>query len=638
MKIRAAALALLSFGLLTVASLSLADPNDVPVEPSPTTAKEIHGTAHHRHGGRDGHLPPTSSNVRLVGKGRVKLDVGNRVADVAVLGDHAYLGAFNEPSCSRGGVYVFHIGNPAAPKQVGFIPTGNNSYVGEGVQAVHIDTPAYTGDVLTMNNEVCARGLKGTVGGLTLVDVTQPRRPVKLVEGFGDMTPPGWVGPGKAHQIHSVFVWDAGDKAYAVTVDVEENADVDILDITDPRKPALIAEHNLSQMFPHIEQPDLPLDEVLHHDVVVERIGDRFVMLVSYWDAGYVKLDVTDPLNPVYLGDSDYSFPDPQLKERTGLDRRAEGNGHQAEFSLNNDYIVAADEDFAPYSVHGLNVPDGIDFPAPPAWGGTVAAPGTVYQGDAVFVGRACPGDPPVPPGNGTQIAVLERGSCQLFGKLDAVNAAGGYKATVVVNGTAAGLPGGTSCNRVLSLWFQIRDYPMKWPAFGISPRSVGYELFGLGGQYDNGACQTSPADERLPVQVGTVGKQVRLKYGFDGWGFVRLFSNTDGKLTELDSWAIAESHDQSLADGHGDLTVHEVAMSNRSNDLAYFSYYAGGLRVARIVNGQLQEAGRFIDSGGNNFWGVQVWEKDGKEYVVASDRDFGLYIFEYTGPGKVNP
>jgi hypothetical protein len=32
------------------------------------------------------------------------------------------------------------------------------------------------------------------------------------------------------------------------------------------------------------------------------------------------------------------------------------------------------------------------------------------------------------------------------------------------------------------------------------------------------------------------------------------------------------------------------------------------------------------------------VWQKNGKEYVLASDRDYGLYIFEYTGPGGPNP
>jgi len=41
----------------------------------------------------------------------------------------------------------------------------------------------------------------------------------------------------------------------------------------------------------------------------------------------------------------------------------------------------------------------------------------------------------------------------------------------------------------------------------------------------------------------------------------------------------------------------------------------------------------RFIDQGGNTFWGVQVFEPEGRELVAASDRDFGLYIFEYVGP-----
>jgi hypothetical protein len=78
---------------------------------------------------------------------------------------------------------------------------------------------------------------------------------------------------------------------------------------------------------------------------------------------------------------------------------------------------------------------------------------------------------------------------------------------------------------------------------------------------------------------------------------------------------------------------VHEVATSPTRNDLAYFSYYAGGFRVTKIVGDQLTEVGHFIDEGGNNFWGVQVFSHNGKEYVAASDRDYGLYIFEYTGP-----
>jgi len=48
-----------------------------------------------------------------------------------------------------------------------------------------------------------------------------------------------------------------------------------------------------------------------------------------------------------------------------------------------------------------------------------------------------------------------------------------------------------------------------------------------------------------------------------------------------------------------------------------------------------LEQVGKFIDRGGNNFWGVeQFTTPDGERLVGASDRDFGLYIFRYTGPG----
>jgi hypothetical protein len=38
------------------------------------------------------------------------------------------------------------------------------------------------------------------------------------------------------------------------------------------------------------------------------------------------------------------------------------------------------------------------------------------------------------------------------------------------------------------------------------------------------------------------------------------------------------------------------------------------------------------VDQGGNDFWGVQITVRDDVEYVLASDRDFGLYVFRYTG------
>ena len=90
--------------------------------------------------------------------------------------------------------------------------------------------------------------------------------------------------------------------------------------------------------------------------------------------------------------------------------------------------------------------------------------------------------------------------------------------------------------------------------------------------------------------------------------------------------------------EGFGDLSVHEIAFSAKDPNLAYVSYYAGGTRVLRIEKGKLVERARHIDADGSNVWGVQVFEHAGKEYVAASDRDYGLQIFEYTGVGRVNP
>ena len=55
---------------------------------------------------------------------------------------------------------------------------------------------------------------------------------------------------------------------------------------------------------------------------------------------------------------------------------------------------------------------------------------------------------------------------------------------------------------------------------------------------------------------------------------------------------------------------------------------YAGGFRVLEYGPLGLSQVGAFIDEGGNNFWGVEVHKIKGRQYVLASDRDFGLYIF----------
>jgi hypothetical protein len=149
---------------------------------------------------------------------------------------------------------------------------------------------------------------------------------------------------------------------------------------------------------------------------------------------------------------------------------------------------------------------------------------------------------------------------------------------------------------------------------------------------YDEESCRSGDGSAQASIEVGMTGDKVQIEAVFDGWGYVHLFKNGEGKLKTLATHAIPEAHDPRFAEGFGDLSVHEVAMSEERNELAYFSYYAGGFRVAKIQDRKLVEVGSYIAPKGNNFWGVQVLHRGGKEYVLASDRDYGLYIFRYTG------
>ena len=606
-----------ALSLMIGASVALGHP-----EPSSDGAISDDGDRDaHQHGDSSGHLPPSSSNVQLVSKLELKNVVPGKIADVGVHKGYAYLAAWGVETCQYNGVHVVDIRNPAAPDEVAFIQSKEGSYPGEGVQALSISTPKFTGDILVTNNEKCKD--KVGFGGLNIYNVTNPAHPTPLVEGLGDSTVNGQ-GKKDANEIHSVFAWDAGDKAYAVIVDNEEGVDVDIIDITDPKKAKLVAEYDLDVRFPQILQATpTNLVEVFHHDVIVKEIAGRQVMSVSYWDGGYVLLDMTNPLVPTYIADSDFPNPDTEPLE-SGFTVAPEGNAHQSEFTSDNQFLIGADEDFAPYALVASNTTDGTPLNASSGSNTRQLGAGSSLTGAAVFVGRACSIDPAVPAGAaGSQIAVVERGECTFTEKVANVIAAGGYEGVLIFNRT-----GTDACNQSLGM-----DVAGDIPTFGVAPRGQGFAMFNQ--TYDDAACLAGTGPAALPVPIGTVGDQLSIAVQFDGWGYVRLFRNGTGKLQQLDTYAIPEAHDPAFATGFGDLSVHEIATSLTRPDLAYLSYYSAGFRVVKVVGNQLVEVGHFIDDTGDlgsNFWGVQVFQSGGVEYVAASDRDFGLYIFRYTG------
>ncbi|MGI8706747.1 MAG: hypothetical protein ACR2LG_00860 [Actinomycetota bacterium] len=440
-----------------------------------------------------------------------------------------------------------------------------------------------------------------------------------------------------------MFAWDAGDKAYVVVTDNEEFPDVDIFDITNPHRPRLVAEYDLNAF--DVDQPELGLTESFLHDMVVKEIDGKFIMLLSYWDGGYVLLDVTDPANAVFLGDTEFTNPDPELLESLGVALTPEGNAHQAEFTIDNEFFIGTDEDFAPYRPDEFKITSGPFqgvYPSVIVPGGQPPAilDDLTLNGPVVYGGYGCPDSAPIPspedipgyldmlePGEET-IIVLQRGP------------AGDPSAP-----EEACFPGEKAHEAAEAGWdavlFVQRHGGTEDPPFCGSGAFVDeivavctnheafHKLFNLP-PFDP-ALWSYPED----LAIGTIGERIEVGSIFDGWGYVHLFDRET--LEELDTYAIPEAHDPAFAFGFGDLSVHEVAVDPQDASLAYLSYYSGGLRAIQIQCSdpadnstcELVEVGGYLDPAGNDFWGVETFVgEDGFTYILASDRDSGLWIF----------
>jgi hypothetical protein len=596
------------------------------------------------HPGGPGHLPPGSHNMELVGKlGLTNVDGG--IADVSAFGNYAYLNAFSPECVSNGGagtgVHIVDISDPTNPDKVGFIPAHPNSFVGEGIHIVHASTPSFTGDILIHNNETC-NATEFAPSGASLWDVTDPTNPQPLKLNFGDTDPA--VAGQTYHTTHSAQLFvqrgvlaGGKDRVIATLQDNQDLADVDIFDVSNPTAPVKLSERGLED-WPGAQGSYANGDTVFHHDMQHKRIAGHDYLLVSYWDAGQVLLNIDDPANPVFVTDSDYRFPDPLMPAF----EIPEGNSHQSYWDADNEFILSTDEDFSPFRTDfamttGPNAgPYGAgEFGFTPS---IASQPGGTVGGPTVFGGRGCfaagpnagpdavAGEPMPPPASGDgQTVVFSRGGCFFSTKI----AAGqdlGYD--VVIIGQSHGgsrnglLPDGFFCGG------QGHDYDEQIPAICIGHRAM-HLMFNDTPEYAGA--------EGGDIPLGALGAEYTASTEFDGWGYVQLHDARDPNLKIIDSYAVPEALDEDFAEGFGILSVHEVKTDPRANvNLAYISYYNAGARVVKFTHKHgIVEKGFFIDEGGNHFWGTfphRLGNSSGAPLLLFSDRDRGLYILRYTG------
>lgn len=607
---------------------------------------------HTQHGEEEGHLPPSKQNMKLLSK--LQLGGASELTDVHAYKKHAYVGTWSG-TCGNAGVHIVSLKDPRNPRRVGFASAGPNDYVSEGVHVFHVNTPAFKGDLLVFDFEACNEFARG---GSAIYDVTNPRNPKPLSLGVGDRDQLGEVGPTPS-EVHSTFGFFDRQARRAFLVQGDSGAefgclDIDIIEITDPFEPVFLAETGLCDESwgdafnqQSVDQGFWSISSY-NHDLWVKKIDGEWILLVSYWDTGFVKLNIDDPSAPRFIDDFEYEEVDPVYGRF-----EPEGDAHQAMWTPNNKYILGSDEDFSPYhfeieiaSQTGTANVQSAEF----NWTVPIAenfADGAM-NGPTIYGGSGCPDDPsteeadgdfdnngvsdgeelPPPSAAGTleageeAILVLLRGVCFFSEKVDQAQQAG-YSAVVVANshaGAFEGLaPDAPACGS------QGHEFEITASGICTGHRAI-HLIFNDPEDYES----ENGAD--LPP-LGTVGNDILTTEPlFDGFGYIHLIDAET--LEDVDQYQIPEAMTEEFATGHGVLSVHEIeADKRRCARLAYAAWYAGGARVLKWGSNGLSEVGHFIDEQGNDFWGISTIKRGRKKpLLVFSDRDFGLYVLKYTG------
>ncbi len=632
-----------------------------------------HDKGGHNEGNIEGgdHLDPHRQGLEFVGGHPLhgegmNTDIWTQVTDDGRL--FAYAGTWGTPigaeGCpsetddpsdpQRSGVKIVDATDPTAPEMVAVVGHTPGSQSND-IKVERLSTDAHDGHVMVHSLEPCgAMGLAAQLTGAPFTDVPVPQTGFEIYD-VGDPADPQPLGTFNNGGIgtHNLYVYQQGDRAFVAAV-FNEVSDAwpgtvrgvqQFVEITDPTDPTLVAEWSLEDA---VDETGRELDELCQprgvdstfcflHDVWVEHdpATDRWIAYLSYWDAGLVLLDVSDPEDPAYIG----QFLDNPTEAGDYLDE--EGNTHVAvPYHVDGRHLVmVGDEDFtgpgpAPF-VTVEEAPDGAEVSAGDAMKGSEMTDTEPLDEAGVGPHLALLSDDGFgcsyvtaqgAAGGDDWIAVARRGgdACPTFAQKVAHAEAFGASALIIVN-NEPGSTAGTAAGGI--------------PAMMIDR--------------DEGEALISSIDMTAPEVVVSMGL-VELEDEINPWGFLRIVDVTD--LDDDGSWEEVSTykapHVDTLDQPGGTFTAHNPLIG--PDGRVYTAWYSAGVRVLEPGEGtgEFDEVGWYVMLGDEadgfpggsprgffadnaGFWGSQAIEhpETGQLLVFSSDINNGIYILGYEQP-----
>ncbi len=282
-------------------------------------------------------------------------------ADVWVHERYAYVGSWGfsdwaqgskERFCPNDGVAVVDTINAAAPRHVADL----ESPPGTSAEDVVVFTAEYgllaKRDIAVVGIQVCGghRSDTSILRGLQVFDVTTPARPSQLaLLGTGCCTR-------GLHELEVQHRDDRGKTFVYASVPTSEysepgspsgrrdrmgRGDFRLIDVTNPRLPVEVSSWGVHRNAGGPLNPGQGCDPDPQYGHSVEPSADGTLAFVSYWDSGFVAVDVSNP-------------SDPRLRGHTVYPANADADGHSSNFDEGRKILFAADEDFCKTSGSGI--------------------------------------------------------------------------------------------------------------------------------------------------------------------------------------------------------------------------------------------------------------------------------------------